>query len=152
MVDTPIPLSNINVPEAIPNVTKYHTDYVTESANVVRRSMEKQWSDVVKATIELTRNSIERRMAQLRTRRRGNTAFPRNRVRSKVAVSVFSDPEGTVGQYERWRFSQLGQAVRRTFGSRRYKLLLVTVPTNGREVTTFCFMAFDLHVLFFQLV
>ena len=29
-----------------------------------------------------------------------------------------------------------------------YKLLLVTVPTNGREVTTFCFMAFDLHATF----
>ena len=51
LVPTPLPLSEITLPEAIPNVTKYHADYFrcedVESANIVRSSMERQWSDVI---------------------------------------------------------------------------------------------------------
>ena len=51
LVPTPLPLSEITLPEAIRNVTKYHADYFRcddgESANIVSSSMERQWSDVI---------------------------------------------------------------------------------------------------------
>ena len=51
LVPTPLHLSEITLSEAIPNVTKYNADYFRcedgESANIVRSSMERQWSDVI---------------------------------------------------------------------------------------------------------
>ena len=49
----PIPLPPLNLPETLPNVSRYHTDYFRcndgESASIVKTCMERDWCSVVQA-------------------------------------------------------------------------------------------------------
>ena len=49
----PLPLPPLNLPETLPNVSRYHTDYFRcndgESASIVKTCMERDWCSVVQA-------------------------------------------------------------------------------------------------------